>query len=776
MKSTSASSERLFRIRESLGNFPILCSRVRALMRRELFTRGIVKPEEFEDEVRHMAIDSQHLEGIENPLVEEPRDVWDLREERIRDTLTDLRFSQNLSYEIYERIVSEVLSTRGVPVENLSHTQNLELVPMELVFEEAEEIEALAPEQRSHLEARLQEAKVVLIRTMISDQLRYINIAREWFSISDLVEIRRHKIGAGRIGGKAAGMLLAGCILRKTFEEGFNDILRMPESYYFSSGELYTFMAINELSRWNNQKYKSEEQMRQEYPQIIRDFEGGRFPFDTMAKLRNMLNNIGQKPLIVRSSSLLEDNFGTSFAGKYDSIFLPNQGDIEQNLSALTRAMARIYASTLNPNALLYRRSKGLLDYDERMALLVQVVEGQRFGRYYFPFAAGVAFSRNLYRWSPQINCEDGFVRMVWGMGTRAVERVGNDHPRLVALSHPLLRPSSDPKSVRRYSQKFIDLIDLEDNQFKTLPVQDVLDFHYPDLRYIAQIDEEGYFTSISSNILQGSQTNLVLTFEEMLRRTTFADHMRNILTSLEKVYNFPVDMEFTMHLEKADGAAPKPVITILQCRPQSQMVPSGKAPLPTNIKTENTIFLTNFMVPEGYLDQIDYVVFVPAEEYFALPSQAKRFELGSVIGKLNSELSRDSYILVGPGRWGSSNPDLGVPVYYHDIYNSSALVEITGRGVGHEPEPSFGTHFFQDLMEAQIYPLAVDLNDQNSIFNHEFFYDAPSCLSDRLPVEKDMARCLRLIHITDVMPGHVLRIVMNIEKGRAVAYLTPDT
>ena len=138
---------------------------------------------------------------------------------------------------------------------------------------------------------------------------------------------------------------------------------------------------------------------------------------------------MGQQPLIVRSSSLLEDNFGTSFAGKYESHFCPNQGTPEENLRDLTQAIARIYASILNPDALLYRRAKGLQDYDERMAILIQVVQGERFGRYYLPHAAGVAFSRNLYRWSPQIRREDGFVRLVWGLGTRAVDRVGNDYP-----------------------------------------------------------------------------------------------------------------------------------------------------------------------------------------------------------------------------------------------------------------------------------------------------------------------------------------------------------
>ena len=191
----------------------------------------------------------------------------------------------------------------------------------------------------------------------------------------------------------------------------------MPESFYIGSDEMYTFMAVNNLIGWNDQKYKSEEEMRAEYPKIEEDFRKGTFPPDILDQLQTMLIKIGNQPLIVRSSSLLEDNFGTAFAGKYESIFCPNQASLKENLTALTQAIAQIYASILNPNALLYRRSKGLLDYDERMAVLIQFVEGERFGDFLMPHAAGVAFSRNLYRWAPQIRAEDGFVRLVWGSG-----------------------------------------------------------------------------------------------------------------------------------------------------------------------------------------------------------------------------------------------------------------------------------------------------------------------------------------------------------------------
>ncbi len=741
-------------------------------MRHELYERGILSPQEFEAEVRAQAIQSQQREGIRNPYREEAAELWEMRLARVREFLTDQTFTRHLSFELFEQLVWEVLSERGVQAHSVSLSMNPELAPLEMVFQQATAIEELPPPERASLEARLKESKVVLIRTMISDQLRYINVAKEWFTVSDLVEIRRRKLGTGRIGGKAAGMLLALRILEESGIKEVTDCLRVPDSYFIGSDVFYTFMAINNLVHWNDQKYKNEPEMRADYPQIVRDFESSEFPLDFLGDLSGLLERIGNKPLIVRSSSLLEDNFGTSFAGKYESVFCPNQGTHAANLRALTRAIIRVYVSTLNPNALLYRRSKGLQDYDERMAILIQVVEGERFGEYYLPHAAGVAFSRNLYRWAPQIRREDGFVRLVWGLGTRAVDRVGNDYPRLVALSHPLLRPSADPTSIRRYSQQYVDLINLEKNEFQSLPIHEVLDSRYPPLRYLVQAERDGYFSSLRSRMLEGGTKSLVLTFEEILKRTPFAERMKQILQVLEKNYNSPVDMEFTVQISNPEAVKPRVCITILQCRPQSYLMSGEQATLPININPQDLIFSTRFVVPEGQISRVDYVIYIPPAGYFALPTSESRFELVRAISRLNNALKDERFICVGPGRWGSSNSDLGVSVDYGDIYNTRALVELAGPGVGPAPEPSLGTHFFQDLIEQQIYPLAIVLEDEQSVFNREFFEQTPNRVAEWIQIDEKILDSLRVIRVSDFRPGAFLRIVMSDEKSRAVAYL----
>jgi hypothetical protein len=546
--------------------------------------------------------------------------------------------------------------------------------------------------------------------------------------------------------------------------------LCIPVSYFLASDLYYVFIANNGLIHWSDQKYKTESQMRSEYPKIVHDFVHGEFPEDIIERLRDILDESGKHPLIVRSSSLLEDNFGTSFAGKYNSYFCPNQGTPEENLSALTEAIARVYASCVNPNALLYRHAKGLVEYDERIAVLLQFVEGDQFGRYFMPSAAGVAFSRNLYRWSPQIRKEDGFVRLVWGLGTRAVESFGDEHPCLVALSHPLLHPIDTAEAIRLHSQQSVDLLDLQENVLKSLPVREVLGGQYPLLRYVTQVEEDGYLRAVSSNMVDVER--LVVTFDGLLRRTPFARRMKSILTTLEKHYDSPVDTEFTVSVVDPSAAHPEVNITLLQCRPQSHLQDSQEVELPTKLDLADVIFSTRRMVPRGAVTGIRWVMFVSPEGYFSLASAAERNRLERAIGSLNAALKDEVFISVGPGRWGTTTPDLGVGIDYGDIYSTRALIELTGKGVGPDLEPSFGTHFFQDLVESNIYPLNVNLDDHDTVFNRGFFYKTPNRLADFIRADETLVSALRLIKVDDFCPGCTLSLVMNDEVGKAVAFL----
>lgn len=764
-------SDRYVSVYLTIAQYPILGGKIRSLMRKRLYTSGFITKERFDEEVRRQAIQSQIREGVSDPLNEEVSETWEKRICVIRDQLTDFYFSLYFPFQDLEDVIAVILHERGVEAQDTILSFNPEVAPLDLILEQSQMIEQLPGPQRVKLEPRLSELKVVLIRQLISDQLRYINIAKEWFTGADLADVRKHKIGSGRIGGKAAGMLLANRILQRTLEDDVRSHVRVPDTFFIGSDVFYNFMEVNNLVHWNDQKYKSEDEMRQEYPQIQADFEQGSFPIEVIDRLEVILRHIGSKPIIVRSSSLLEDNFGTSFAGKYESWFCPNQADHQENLRHLIHAIAKVYSSTLNPNALLYRRSKGLQDYDERMAILIQAVEGEKFGHYYFPMAAGVAFSRNLYRWAPQIRREDGFIRLVWGLGTRAVDRVGNDYPRLVALSHPLLRPNSSPDSIRRYSQQYIDLIDTDLNEMRSLPVHEVLSSAYDPLRYVAQQDQEDYFSSLRSNLIEGDPKNLRITMEDLLRRTPFAGRMRLILQTLEQYYQSPVDLEFTAGLNQENPLAPEVNITLLQCRPQSQLDNSIRVQVPVPLEQKDIVFSTRYMVPEGYIEDIQTILFVTPEGYYSLDTPDKRSHLVRAISKMNGLLEKTRFICVGPGRWGTSNPDLGITINYGDIYHTRALIECTGHGYGQVPEPSLGTHFFQDLLESQIFPLALDLDDPEVTFDRSFFYEMDNHLLEYLPGEQGMESCLRILHVHDYRPKEKLTLVMDGIKGEAAAF-----
>ena len=763
-------TDNALRILLALSQYPILSGRIRHQMRKTLYSRGIVRKETFEEEVKRKAIESQTLENIKDPLTEESNEVWMMRLTRVKESLTDFYFAYNLPYSEFENLVRNVLAERG-SVDTDFVWVNPELAPQEMLFEQAEMIESMPAGERKKYEARLQAIIAVLIRTMISDQLRYIRIARQWFTVADLREINRRKIGGGKIGGKAAGMLLAMRIIQETAPPEIRDRFNLPVSYYLGSDVFYNFMSLNDLGTWNGQKYKTEEQMRADFPQLCEEFYKGDFPPEVLESLTRVLNEAGSRPLIVRSSSLLEDNFGTSFAGKYESVFLPNQGSHAERLEALTKAIARIYASVMNPDALIYRHTKELADYDERIGILIQIVEGEKFGRYYFPHAAGVAFSRNLYRWSPQIKQEEGFLRLVCGLGTRAVDMLANDYPRLVALSHPRLHSSSDIRTIKRYSQQDIDVIDLEANRFITIPARDVLTSEFDSIRYIAQNEQDGYLAPIRSRL--DSSEKLVLTFDGLLSRTPFSASMRTALKLLETHYGSPVDTEFTVAITNPDEH-PNVQITLLQCRPQSHIQEASDVQMPVDLEPEDIIFSSQTMVPQGAVQDIQYVLFVPSEGYFSLETQSERTQLERTIGQLNAALKDKTFIAVGPGRWGTSTPDLGVHVAYGDIYNARALVELAGEEVGASPEPSFGTHFFQDLMEANIYPLGVFLDEEGTIFKREFFQNTPNRLGDFIDIENPhIVAALKLIVVKDYRAGARLDLIMDAHKSRAVAFLT---
>jgi hypothetical protein len=691
----------------------------------------------------------------------------------VRRTLTDFYFAYNLPIEILHHILDEMLTPQAdgrslAPDQSLPF--NPELAPLEMVLRQAEKYEALPEKERGAVDHHLQELRVVLLKSLVSDQLAFIHIARRWFTADDFNMILERRIGTGKIGGKSAGLLLAYKILQNTAPEIFNQIT-LPRSYFIGADVFYDFMAANQLE-FLNQKYKTAEQIREEYPRILEQYSSARFVEDIADQLREILRELGKTPLIVRSSSLLEDNFGMSFAGKYTSIFCPNQGTLKENLGDLTRAIRQIYASVFGTDALMYRRRVGLLDYDERMAILLQEVQGERHRQYYFPALAGVAYSYSPIVWNPRFNREDGFMRLVMGLGTRAVDRIAGDYPRMVNLSHPQLRPDVTPQAIRYYSQHFVDALDLEQNTLTTVPAESILGADYPPLRWLVSVDDG---ETVHPPLTIGRSLDpksLILTFDSLLGRGSFVPLMKSVLNKLEQQYEQPVDVEFAVTVTPENGM-PRFTFHLLQCRPQNQFNGESRdiQSMPTDLASQDKLLVCTRMVPQGRASQIEYIIYVDSEAYYQLESLKEHSEVAHYIGQINSALEGKNFILIGPGRWGSSDSMQGVPVTYADIFNTRALVEVASNKSGFAAEPSYGTHFFQDLVESQIYPLAVYPEEPGDLLNWDFIQQADDQISTYISEPTKARQCIKVIHIPTERPGYLLELLMDGQSG--LGYLT---
>lgn len=555
-----------------LAQYPILSDRIRVRMREELFRRGIVSQQVFEQEVQELAVESQKQEGLSDPYSQEEEGVWQKRKERIRDFHTDAYFANNLGSTLLDQIIYEVLRAQPLPSRTDELTFNPEIAPWELLFRQGEIYEALPLPEQEKVQHHLQELKAVLIKRMLSDQLPFIGVARKIFTIADLNWVYRRLIGDGRIGGKAATMLLAWKILHKSdfaYGPDISQSVGIPETFFIGSELIYEYILLNHLDRFINQKYLPVERIRQDYGNVLRGFLQGRFPDYIQEQLREVLFQMGKRPFIVRSSSLLEDNLSHAFAGKYDSYFCPNQGNDDENLRDLLQAVQKVFASTFNPDAMSARQQAGLIDYDERMAVMIQEVCGVEHGRYFFPTVAGMGLSRNPLCWNEQIRTEEGLLRLVWGFSERVMNSLESQGACMVSLSHPQLRQIEDLELIRLMSQRFIKVVDLTKNEFDVLPIQDVLYTQYPYLRYIASIDANDQLQDIQRDTHFSPSDEFLLTFSNLTRDARFVKLMRTALRRLEEGYDRPVEVEFAIefvpHNHDMDYK-----LYILECRPQT--------------------------------------------------------------------------------------------------------------------------------------------------------------------------------------------------------------
>ncbi|MCE5277033.1 MAG: PEP/pyruvate-binding domain-containing protein [Planctomycetaceae bacterium] len=652
-------------------------------------------------------------------------------------------------------VISEILT--AVPWRRLASSAEGSGLWGRSFREAAETMEAVAkgeapPEREREIFRRL-------VYMMVTRNDRLFDLVEKYMTLAEIIRLGGRMLGTGLIGGKSVGMLIARAVLRRSTPH-LAALLEPHDSFYIGSDVFYTFLVRNGIW-WIRQRQKDPQSFLDGAERARQSIIRGSFGPETQKQFSDMLDYFGQSPIIVRSSSLQEDSFGNAFAGKYESVFCVNQGSRDKRLEDFMSAVRTIYASTMSEKALRYRAQRGLLDSDEQMALLVQRVSGSLNGQLFYPHVAGVGFSINPYVWNEEIDPNAGMLRLVFGLGTRAVDRVDDDYTRVVALNAPQMRPEGTFDEVRQYAQRRVDVLNLQSNQ--------LISSSFP------QVVAQGVslpietVASAAASPAPDAPPDWVLTFEKLLSATDFVDDMRNLFQVLHRAYAYPVDVEFTANFIDPEHYK----INLVQCRPlQVQGAGTIVAP-PDHIPDEQLVLRTKgAVIGPSRLLSVSRIIFICPFEYGRLPI-ADRHSVARLIGKVMHAGDRPHHtsdLLIGPGRWGTTTPSLGIPTAFADINNAAALCEVVAMREDLIPSASLGTHYFSDLVENDILYFTLLPNQDGNVLNETFLRSCPNALEQIVPNCGPLGEIVRVIDF----PDNDILLYANNLKQQVVCHRSP--
>ena len=584
---------------------------------------------------------------------------------------------------------------------------------------------------------------------------------KENFRAEDYLNIRQRMLGTGMIGGKATGMLLA----RKIVENRRPDIFANFEphdSFFIGSDVFYTFIVENRF--WDLRiRQRTEEEFFTLADEFADRLRAGKFSRDLEEEFEKLLEYYGQDPIIVRSSSILEDGFGNAFAGKYESVFCPNCGSLEQRLQEFEDAIRTVYASTMSKSALDYRSRRGLRDRDEQMALLVQRVSGSYYGDYYMPCAAGVGYSYSPYRFLGSLDPTAGMLRLVMGLGTSAVDRTEGSYPRLVSLDRPKVTSARDSAEKRRFSQQKLEVINRSAGKLEQISPEEIR----PLLPYyLRQLLMEHDFVTERAFRERGRKRDFeFISCQGLVEKEPLMAQLRDILRTIQEEYRYPVDTEFTVNLSENGDY----VVNILQCRPLQVFQDSEETKMPEDVDPAAVVFECRYSVMGlSRSVRLDAVVYVDPVKYYRMPYRDK-YRVAQAVSAVNQSFRGQGkkLLLMAPGRIGTSSPELGVPTSFFDISEFSAICEIADSQAGYNPELSYGSHFFQDLVESGILYNAIFENEKTLAYHPERL---ESCRDDFAGLVKDGAGLEEIVRVWDVSASG-LRLCSDLKTERILCY-----
>jgi len=508
------------------------------------------------------------------------------------------------------------------------------------------------------------------------------------------------RIGSGSLGGKARGLAFANSILsRYNFKNKFPEInIRIPNIIVISTSEFDDFMEINNL--WKDAIKLTDNK------KIEQKFIKSKLTSNVSKKIKSLLKKI-KYPLAVRSSSLLEDSQYKPLAGMYSTLMLPNSSkDFKERFNQLSEAIKRIYASTF------YKEPKSLMDSvshrleEEKMAVIIMELVGKNHNEKFYPTFSGISQSYNYYPVSHMLR-KEGVAFLALGLGKTIAD---GEKSLRYCPSHPNILPQFySTKSILNNTQNNFYALNLNNGK-NPLKKGESGNLNQYDLS-IAENDKElDHLASVithEDNLIRDSlkyNGPRVLTFSSIIKYNHFPlnDILNEFIKRGENFIGCPFEMEFAININKNK----KSEFCLLQIKPMSIDSINRDIDVDKNSKTDRSLCYSNQVLGNGVSKKIMHILYVDIDEF----KREKTEFIAKKIDELNKKLGeKNPYLLLGPGRWGSSDPWLGIPVSWEQISNAKTIVEIGIDTLN--PDPSFGSHFFQNLISLRIGYFTINRN-----------------------------------------------------------------
>ena len=551
------------------------------------------------------------------------------------------------------------------------------------------------------------------------------------------------RVGDGSLGGKARGLAFLNSLVYKyELSAKYPGVkISIPRTIVIATDYFDQFILENDLQYVIDSEVTDEE--------ILSEFVSSRLPEALVEQLRAYVNTT-RSPLAIRSSSKLEDSSYQPFAGVYSTYMIPFVENRDQMLRMLEKAIKSVYASVFYNGSRTYIQTTANLLSEEKMGVVVQSICGSEHGGLYYPMLSGVARAVNFYPIGSE-KAEDGVVDMAFGLGKTVVD--GGKALRFSPKFPKKILQLSDPKLAMRDTQKSMYALDLRPGAFKISRNEGVNlanpsvtaaleSFSHPEL--VAST-----FSLENNRMVPGITTRgpRIITFDAILKNGRFplAQILKDILEICKQELMCDVEMEFAADLV-SNSRGQELQVKLLQVRPVGEYTDDDSTTMEKVSEEIKTMILSSSKaLGSGSFDGMKYIIHVPSTTF----DSARTKDMAEEISRLNSKIKNeeDHYLLIGPGRWGSSDPWLGIPVVWSDISEAKMIVETAIPGF--QIEPSQGTHFFQNITSLGVGYLTIDtVNKDGSI--DESLISSLECLHD--------GEFVKLYKAPDTMLGYIDR------------------